>query len=85
MDKLNAYSNDVDTVVAKSIEDAWTVWCETTGEEKEDYINEVDFYMLDETTQWTIENFDGCENTKTQTLKKWIEENGRGFLSSTEY
>ena len=34
---LKVYDNGCDHVVAESIDDAWRVWCETTGESRDDY------------------------------------------------
>jgi len=34
---LKVYDNGFNHIVAKSIEDAWLVWCETTGEDRADY------------------------------------------------
>jgi len=34
---LKCFENGADTVIAESVEDAWKVWCETTGEDREDY------------------------------------------------
>ena len=37
---LRVYSNGADSVVAESVEDAWKVWEETTGEKRSDYEDE---------------------------------------------
>jgi hypothetical protein len=37
---LHVFTNDTDHVVARSIEDAWDVWCTSNGEERKDYEGE---------------------------------------------
>jgi hypothetical protein len=41
---LHIFQNDCDWVVAESIDDAWAVWCETTGEKREDYDDDRHFW-----------------------------------------
>lgn len=80
---LHAWTDDIDTVIAESFDDAWAVWCEYFGEKRENYKNDNGFSRLSRDLKWTITDSKG--NTKTQTIRRWIIEQGRGFLSSTEY
>ena len=36
-DGLHVFTNNYEGVVAADIDDAWAVWCNTTGENREDY------------------------------------------------
>jgi hypothetical protein len=37
---LHVFQGECDWVVAESEEDAWAVWCETTGEKREDHVDD---------------------------------------------
>ena len=85
MNKLHCYNiDDVDTVVASSPEDAKKVWCETIGEELEDYDWEPEQIPDDK----ELKIADGCvyDNSiewTTKTAGEWAKD-GRRFLCSTE-
>ena len=61
---LRVFHGECDWVVAESTEDAWKVWCESTGEKREDYEDvfdwtaEPDDQMM---TIWNDEGFDRCD------------------------
>lgn len=104
---LQFYSNETDTVIAESEEDAVTVWEETTGEKWEWYEDELNRFELlekepdelitivwvdDEPTQNDVPDGGRIEHPGKDsyyrvvaTAEQWIEKNGRGFFSSTEW
>ena len=87
--KLNCYFNDYDWVIAYDEEDAWNIWCESTGEKRENYEEEDGFWAaepLNKKLNFYDENMpDNRYRIRTQTTKKWIKELGRGFMMTTEH
>ena len=93
---LRMFTNDTDTVIAKDVDDAWVVWSEHTGEDREDY---------DDPYGWSWKEMPGTEELSiwcdsagdpdtpesdgvelmAKTVAEWIAAQGRGFLCSTEY
>jgi len=82
-----------DKVIAEGLDDAWTIWCEHTGESKEDYV-EYDnprLMRLDEKiTIWCEKDGNISEPGNgaiplSYTVAFWIAMEGRGFLCSTEW
>ena len=63
MKALHVFSGECDKVVAESPEDAWVVWCESTGEDRGDY--DFDFELEPDDKPLTIwsddASFDRCE------------------------
>jgi hypothetical protein len=86
--ELKCYSNDVETYVAKSPEDATAAWEEATGEKREDYSDEE--LEWDEIPAFAVLriNTEECgyeeQNIVEKTAREWAKSNGRGFLCSTE-
>ncbi len=85
---MKCFFNDVDWVVAKDEQDAWTVWCESSGESKEDYDDSMTWEEIPMDNVLTLFN-DECgmagDGPRSRTVEEWIKINGRGFLMSTEY
>jgi len=79
---MHVYRNeDVDWVVAVSEDDAMDVWCESNGEEREDYPDEKWEQEPDDKVL-TIQSDEGSEE---KTCAEWVRLNGRGFLCSQNY
>ena len=55
---MKVYDNGCDNVVAESIDDAWAVWCETTGESRADY-DDMEWGELPDDELLTIRYEDG--------------------------
>lgn len=86
---LQLWTNDYDTFVAESAEEAVKLMCEMVGEPIESYTGEGEFELHekqdnDELTI-VIENEEGVEGPVTKTVREWIDQNGKGLLCSTEY
>lgn len=80
--QLRMYTDDYDTVIAYSPEDASAAWCEQTGEKAEDYPR----HKWSERTADLTADIEGRTNgAETHPPAVWIERFGRGFLCSTEY
>lgn len=79
-------STGCDFVVAADDDDAWSVWCEFTGEDRADYEEGDDWERKPGDESMTIrgECGDAKSERRTMTCAEWAAENGRGFLSSTE-
>jgi len=45
-DELHVFESECDWIVAKSVDDAWDIWCEMTGEKREDYKDEQEFEQI---------------------------------------
>jgi hypothetical protein len=78
---LHVFSDGTDTVVAASLEDALAVWTEHAGEREDD----MDPFELvpDEKPLTITDADDGTMETKT--AGQWADDNGRGFMCSTEW
>lgn len=98
---LRVYDNGCDQVVAESIDDAWQVWCETTGEDRADYDDmewgeepddRLQTIRYEEYADLYSERPEGATieakgdiELVTATYGAWAKLNGRGWLCSTEY
>lgn len=78
---LHLYENDMDTVVASSVEDAVKVWCEVYGMSSED---SGEFFELPDTSPMTLFSKGWEGGQKTQTCAEWAQSIGRGYLSCRE-
>lgn len=75
---LHVFQNGIDWCVAYDSADALAVWCEYTGEAPEDYSGGAyEYAELPDDAIVTIARV-------TDTARKWVVINGRGFLGSTE-
>ena len=91
--KLHVFEIGPDTVIAYDVDDAWTVWSEQSGEDRDDYETYDDPVLLPDDKTLSIwcdadgiaePNGDGAD-TVERTCAEWIAREGRGFLCSTEY
>ena len=82
MNDLRVYTNNVDHVIASSPEDAIAVWQEYTGYSwpPDDY----EKFALEwtEVPSWSSIT---VQSGRSQTAGAWINERGRGWLTSTEW
>ncbi len=87
MENLKVYFNDNDWVVASSEEDAWAVWCENTGEKREDFEDDFSFDPLPDTHVLSMGWDEGDDEPAllTMTCQEWTVKCGRGFLGSWDY
>lgn len=82
---LHIYIIDtVDYYVARSEDDAWTLWAEQSGERRDDYPDATCKAIPDD-RRFFIAHDEVTRDGKWQTAAEWCMENGRGFLCSTEY
>jgi len=63
--ELHVFSSECDWVVAENPDDAWAVWCESTGESRLDYEEDFDFALEPDDKVLTIwdedAGFDHCD------------------------
>ena len=78
---LHLYENDIDIVVASSVEDAVKVWCEIYDMSPEDV---GEFFELPDTSLMTLFSKGWEGGQKTQTCAEWAQSIGRGYLSCRE-
>ena len=67
---FKVYDNGCDQVVAESIDDAWKVWCETTGEDRPDY----------EDMEWAVEQSDMLQTIRFED-EDYADYNEDGYLA----
>lgn len=81
--KLSCFTNDYDTVVAYSVEDAKEI-CKVQCDCVED---EIEWQEIpdDEVLKIDVNGSYNPEDLVSKTAKEWAEENGRGYLCCTEY
>jgi len=91
---MKLFTNKTNWVIAADVEDAWRVWSEKSGEEREDYEDDWTWEEVptgDELAIWCDAGGIPCDPEEdgsellTKTAAQWVEEHGRGFLCSTEY
>lgn len=73
---FHLYTNDVDTVSARSLAEAIEVWCEVYALPPE----EADFAPLPDDQKLTLLSKRWPEGQKIQTHGEWAEEIGRGYV-----
>jgi len=93
-DGLAMFTNGTDTVIARDTDDAWVVWSEQIGEDRDDYDGEWSWEAvpgdkaikawLDPDGTVGCPDDDGAELV-SKTVDEWITHLGRGFAWSTEY
>jgi hypothetical protein len=85
MADLHCFSDDVDTVIAASVEDADAAYDEwaggDTGQERARWTQLPD----DKPLTITVDPELNRGRRVTKTCAEWVASNGRGFLCSTEY
>lgn len=81
---MHVYSDGTDWYVAESALDACHQQEELAGNDDASPEDEWE-QLADDTTDFTIHDFDGTGVAKTQSIREWIAENGRGLLCSTEW
>lgn len=87
---LHVFTDDqnVDSVVAESVQDAWAVWTEHTGITAID-VPEMEWNQVPDDKPITLnfedEERDGDNGKITRTASEWAQRKGRGFLGSTEF
>jgi hypothetical protein len=75
-----------DWVVAADEDDAWVVWCEHTGEQREDYERDGGFVAVPEDQMMIIMSDPPLSGeTEPLTAGEHAQASGRGFLCSTEW
>ena len=79
--QLRMYTDDYDTVIAYSPEDATAAWCEHIGPGADPSHLEWD----EKHTPLTADIEGRTNGAETHPPAVWIERFGRGFLCSTEY
>lgn len=88
MTNLHVFSNGYDSVVAESVDDAWKVWEEYSGESRADYEKAYPLKAVhdEELILLLVENRGNDAYIRVQaTAAEWCQGNGRGFLCSTEF
>ena len=80
---MKCYFNGTDSVIAKDVEDAWTVWEEAIGEKREDY-KDLSWIEKNLDSKIAIEDDDEETGWDLVTVKWWIEKFGRGYIGSNE-
>lgn len=80
--ELHCYTDDTDTVVATSPEDALEVWVAHTGGKLD---AECTFELVPDDRLLRINNAFDDGKAVEKTALEWAKSNGRGFLCSTEY
>lgn len=83
MSTLHVYSNGTDTVVARSVDEAWLVWTKAIGEVKEDYPHDM-WHQVPPEKMLRIHD-ENDDTTRKMSAREWAVVMGRGFLCSTEY
>lgn len=78
-------SDGTDTVVAFSADDAWSVWEEHTGEKRGDYTDVEWIRRQDDHELSIMPEPEASKDKTTKTCRQWADDNGRGFLCSTEW
>lgn len=88
---LHVFQSECDWVVAESLDDAFKVMLEHTGETRKDLEEyDADYFeqLADDHKVSIIDDGDlpSAEWTRTtKTCAEWAKSDGRGFLCSTEY
>lgn len=81
---LKVFTNDYEWVVAKDLDDAFSVLEEVMGL-TQDYLDEEEWHECHNlNVNFSIFNED-TNSTETLTLAEWINKSGRGYLATTEY
>lgn len=83
MSDLKLFTDGVETYVALSPEHAVELWEANTGEKRNG--DDHDPFVERVSDKPIKIMLDDERGEVTQTTQKWIEENGEGFLCSTEY
>jgi hypothetical protein len=81
---LHCFTNEIDTYVAASLEDALAAEREHTGMRPEDQDPET-WEQLAEDHELGIWLDEELKNHATKTCAEWAAERGRGFLCTSEY
>ena len=96
---LHLFCNGEDTVSAADVEDAWAVWCETSGEKREDYVDSMQWEQIADDKPYTIvtdpDDFPEFKDSPpseryfghvdaTKLAREWAAQ-GRGPLASTNW
>lgn len=86
--ELRVWDNGTEMVVARDVDDAWSVWEKSTGEKRTEYPDE-EWDLVPPWRHITISADDaatlfGCTR-KTLRAVEWARLNGRGPLCSTEW
>lgn len=85
MPELHCYTDDTDTVVAASIEDARAAWKAHLGDDREHDDTDYPFELVPDEQKLRIDNAFDDGKMVEKAAGDWAASNGRGFLCSTEY
>ena len=75
------YGCEIDYVIARDLDDAWTVWCESCGESRENYSDKLATSVPDSDMITVVDDSETDPTVKT--AGEWAASEGRGLFCFT--